>query len=355
MDKKDKSRYAYHYKGSFHLHSNYSDGTGTFKEIAMSAKKAGLDFVIVTDHRTLQPLRDGLSGYINDILILVGYEIGDENDKNHLIALNLKKEVPRNISPLKYVKEVSDNGGIGIIAHPYDSGTNIPQFKSHEWNQWDTQEFDGIEIWNYMMQWLNGLSQTNKLFRFLLPDIRVSRPSTEAISLWDELNQKRKVFGIFATDNHGFPIKFLKRELKVFPYTNLFNTLRVHTLLSEPLSKDHVVAQKQIIEAIRDHRFYNSDHRRGDANEFEFNYISPESKTSKYFPAGSVVNLSKGCFIEVKVPKKANISIFKIGKLCKKFYNSHAITYEVESPGNYRVECRRYGHIWIMSNNIYIR
>jgi len=355
MDKKDKSRYAYHYKGSFHLHSNYSDGSGTFKEITMSAKKAGLDFVIVTDHRTLQPLRDGLSGYINDILILVGYEIGDENDKNHLIALNLKKEVPRNISPLKYVKEVSDNGGIGIIAHPYDSGTNIPQFKSHEWNQWDTQEFDGIEIWNYMMQWLNGLSQTNKLFRFLLPDIRVSRPSTEAISLWDELNQKRKVFGIFATDNHGFPIRFMNKERKIFPYINLFNTLRIHVQLSEPLSPDGNIAQEQVIKAIREHRFYNSDLRHGDANGFEFNLIHPRSNGSEYFPVGSTVIFSDDCYIQVRAPKKSDIKIYKDGKLLKSHLFSLAVSYRVQSPGTYRVECRRYGHIWIMSNNIYIR
>ncbi|MCL5986731.1 MAG: PHP domain-containing protein [Actinobacteria bacterium] len=355
MDKKDKSSYIHHYKGSFHLHSNYSDGTGTFKEIAMSAKKAGLDFLIVTDHGTLQPLRDGLSGYLDDILVLVGYEIGDEGDKNHLIALDLKKEVTRNIPPLEYVKEVSENGGIGIIAHPYDSGTNFPQFKSHEWNQWNAQEFDGIEIWNYMAQWLSGLSQANKLFRFLFPDIRVNRPSDKTTLLWDELNRKRKVFGIFATDNHGFPARFMKKEIKIFPYTNLFNTLRVHILLNEPLSQDSAIAQKQVIEAIREHRFYNSDFRHGDANGFEFYLACPESNSPRYLPSGSRANFSNDYFIEARAPKKAAICVLKNGKIYKKYRHSKNIIFKVGSPGNYRIECRRHGHIWIMSNNIYIK
>ena len=354
MDKRDEASRAYHYRGSFHLHSNYSDGTGTFKEIAMSAKKAGLDFLIVTDHRTLQPLRDGLSGYIDDVLILVGYEIGDERDKNHLIALDLKKEVPRNTPPLEYVKAVSKDGGIGIIAHPYDSGTNIPQFKSHEWDNWDVKDFDGIEIWNYMMQWLNGLSPANKLFRFLFPNLRVSRPSGKAVSLWDELNRERKVFGIFATDNHGYPVRFMNKELKIFPYVNLFKTLRIHVLLSEPLSPDGGIAQAQVNKAIREHRFYNSDFRHGDAYGFEFNLICPGQNGSDHSPVGSTVIFSDGCSIQVRAPKTSGIKIFREGKLLKNYPFSRTVNYRVESPGIYRVECHRYGRIWIMSNNIYI-
>ena len=216
MQTKNKNSPLYCYKGSFHLHSNYSDGTCTFKEIAVSAKKAGLDFVIITDHGTLQPLRDGLNGYLDNILILVGYEINDEKDKNHLIALDLRKEVPRNITPQEYVNEVRKSGGIGIIAHPNDTGIKMPNFKSHEWTEWDIFDYDGIEIWNYMMHWLSGLSNINKLFRFFFPNIVVNKPAREILTLWDELNKNRKVFGIFATDNHGFIVRFMNKERKIF-------------------------------------------------------------------------------------------------------------------------------------------
>jgi hypothetical protein len=37
-------------KGAYHIHSARSDGTGTIDEIAAAAARAGLQFVILTDH-----------------------------------------------------------------------------------------------------------------------------------------------------------------------------------------------------------------------------------------------------------------------------------------------------------------
>ena len=36
--------------GNLHIHSLFSDGAGTVPEIARSAKKANLDFIILNDH-----------------------------------------------------------------------------------------------------------------------------------------------------------------------------------------------------------------------------------------------------------------------------------------------------------------
>jgi hypothetical protein len=40
----------YEYAGNLHMHTPFSDGMGTYDEIASAALRAGLDFVIVTDH-----------------------------------------------------------------------------------------------------------------------------------------------------------------------------------------------------------------------------------------------------------------------------------------------------------------
>ena len=37
-------------KGAYHVHSERSDGTGTSDDIAAAAARAGLQFVILTDH-----------------------------------------------------------------------------------------------------------------------------------------------------------------------------------------------------------------------------------------------------------------------------------------------------------------
>jgi predicted metal-dependent phosphoesterase TrpH len=45
---------------NLHMHTRYSDGTGTHKDIAHAAIKTGLDAVIVTDHNVLV---QGVEGY----------------------------------------------------------------------------------------------------------------------------------------------------------------------------------------------------------------------------------------------------------------------------------------------------
>ena len=45
---------------NLHMHTTYSDGSGTHQEIAEAALEAGLDVVIVTDHNVLV---QGLEGY----------------------------------------------------------------------------------------------------------------------------------------------------------------------------------------------------------------------------------------------------------------------------------------------------
>ena len=45
------------YRGDLHIHSVYSDGTGTVGEIKAYADQAGLDFIFITDHRTVNQKR----------------------------------------------------------------------------------------------------------------------------------------------------------------------------------------------------------------------------------------------------------------------------------------------------------
>src|SRR4051794_3382830 len=55
-----------------HLHSTFSDGTGTVPEIVAAGARAGVDVVMLTDHNT----RAGASfeGWHESVLLLVGEE-----------------------------------------------------------------------------------------------------------------------------------------------------------------------------------------------------------------------------------------------------------------------------------------
>ena len=82
---------------NLHMHTRYSDGSGTHKDIAQAAMQAGLDAIIVTDHNVLV---QGVEGYYrsgpNRVLLLVGQEVHDQArdpQKNHLMVFNANRDV----------------------------------------------------------------------------------------------------------------------------------------------------------------------------------------------------------------------------------------------------------------------
>ena len=74
--------------GAIHLHTTYSDGGITIKELINAAKTVGLNFIIVTDHMTLRGLDEGYEGLTDNLCVLVGYEHHDPH-KNHYLALGV--------------------------------------------------------------------------------------------------------------------------------------------------------------------------------------------------------------------------------------------------------------------------
>ena len=81
------------YVGIIHIHSTYSDGSQTIQEIAKIAQDLSLDFLMFTDHNTLQAKRDQIEGWHSGVLVIIGYEMNDENDLNHYLIFNLNQEL----------------------------------------------------------------------------------------------------------------------------------------------------------------------------------------------------------------------------------------------------------------------
>ena len=53
----------YEYLGNMHIHSTYSDGSLDIEAIAARASRAGLNFIIISDHYTLEGLYQNKEGY----------------------------------------------------------------------------------------------------------------------------------------------------------------------------------------------------------------------------------------------------------------------------------------------------
>ncbi|HVP35987.1 MAG TPA: hypothetical protein VMT04_03230 [Terriglobales bacterium] len=335
--------------GAIHIHSSDSDGTKSVPEIAKIGDRMGLDFLIFSDHMTLKSYQAGLEGLYGKTLAIIGYEIHDKENKNHYLALNLKETLPFGLTPLEYVRKVKEKGGIGIIAHPDEIRKDLPKYPAYPWAEWNAQEFNGIEIWNQMSEWMEKLTRFNQVKMLFSPRKSLDSPTERILSKWDELNLKRKICGIGAVDAHAHPYKLGPLKLTIFPYEVQFKSIRTHLILDEPLSSDFEKGKAQIFSALLNCNVFASNYRRGEAKGFLF--FAEGKRCSARM--GEEIHLEESPELFIKTPDKAEIRLIHNGRLIIKIKGKE-LAYRPEEKGIYRVEAFKGDKGWIFSNHIRI-
>jgi predicted metal-dependent phosphoesterase TrpH len=115
-------------KLDMHIHSKYSDdGLGTPNEIIKSLQNKGINGMSITDHNTLKGSLNALSIAPKDFLVITGMEISTKD--GHLLAYNIKKEIPKNLPVEETVDKIIDSGGIAVPPHLYRNMSGIKEKK----------------------------------------------------------------------------------------------------------------------------------------------------------------------------------------------------------------------------------
>lgn len=353
----------FEYSGAIHIHSVFSDGSGEVEDIAKFASEVGLDFIILTDHNTLRALNEGYEKFYNNTLLLVGCEINDKENKNHYLALGIDKTFSTRLPAKEYVKLVRKAGGIGFIAHPNEKRNSMKEHPPYPWTDWDVQDFNGIEIWNHMSEWMENLNDQNK-YQFLMHPLKsINSPDKVTLKKWDELNQTRKVVGIGGVDAHAHKINLLGFfELEVFPYKVLFKSIRTHILLEDKLEIDNNpenirISKQKIIDALAYGRAFISNYYHGDATGFRF---FAEDGNKIYQMGDEVILNNNKIKLRVLLPETALIKLIRNGELFDSVENYEA-EFIINEKGNYRIEVYwksipsgNDNKAWIFSNHIRI-
>lgn len=344
----------FEYIGAIHIHSKFSDGSGDVKEIAQIADESGLDFAILTDHNTLRALKEGYEGWYGKTLLLVGCELNDKENKNHLIALGIDNTISTRLPAAEIVKRVAEADGLGFIAHPNEKRSSMKEHPPYPWTEWNISNFTGIEIWNHMSEWMEGLTEENKYQYFIHPLKSIKSPLPETLQLWDKLNLERKVVGIGGIDAHAHKVNLLGFiEVEVFPYKVLFKSIRTHVLSSQKIEKNRNQkefhkAKNIILDALRNGRCFVSNFYHGDASGFRF--FAEDGK--KIHQMGDDVPLSKKLKLKVLLPStSASIRLIRNGKLYDTIKNIDA-EFNIKEKGIYRIEVFVNQNAWIFSNHI---
>jgi hypothetical protein len=342
------------YIGAVHIHSRYSDGTGDFPEIVRAASEVGLDFLMFSDHNTLRPKQDGWEGWRDNVMVLIGYEINDRQDRNHYLAYGLDKTVGVRITAHEYVRRVRERGGIGFIAHPDEKRNSMPEHPPYPWHEWDVTDFDGLEIWNHMSEWMEGLTDENKFQRFIHPLKSITSPPERTLRRWDDLARTRRVVGIGGTDAHAHKADVMGFfDVEVFPYKVMFKSVHTHVLLDEPVRRgdaDAFEADKwRIYEALRAGRCFVANSYQADPRGFAFHATSADETLQQgdfaVFPGKGKIAL------HVELPQQARLRFICNGEPFKEIAARESIL-SVPHAGAWRVEAWLEDKGWIFSNHI---
>ncbi len=344
------------YVGSIHMHSTFSDGSGEVPDIAGFANEVGLDFIILTDHNTLRALEEGYEKWYDNTLCLVGCEINDKENKNHYLALDVKETYSTRMTAKNYVRKVKEAGGLGFIAHPHEDRNNMKEHPPYPWEEWNTDDFTGIEIWNHMSEWMENLTEKNKYQSFLHPLRSIVSPSDETLRVWDELNLKRKVVGIGGSDAHAHKQNlFGFFEVEIFPYKVLFKAIRTHILLQEELKRDNSDknienSKKALYSALKNGNCFFANDYHADSKGFRF-FAEAEGKTVQM---GDSIPLTDKISLKATLPDQtAKIRFLKNGEIVKSV-EAKTAEFNVKEKGAYRVEVYFFNKAWVYSNHIRI-
>ena len=348
-------------RGAIHVHSLRSDGTADVGTIAAAAARAGLDFVILTDHGDATRPPDPPQ-YFEGVLCIDAVEVS--TDEGHVVALGL----PRAPYPLggearDVLEDISRLGGFSIAAHPESPRPGL------RWSDRDS-ELGGLEWLNADSEWRDesiwSLARALLTYPIRGTETLVSlldRP-TGTLERWDGLTQRRRVVAVAGTDAHA-RIGFRSigepydsgRSLHVPSYERMFQVF-TNALPDITLSGDAAADAQRVLAAIRDGHVYSTIDGLGGATAMSFTAVSGTvtAVAGDALPLDGPVTLR----VDVQGPDTTRIDVLKDGRLLQTstgmqlelVVDATAAVYRVEvvlpaSPGDPPVP-------WIVSNPIYV-
>ncbi len=395
------------YAGVIHIHTTYSDGSATYEEIADIADSMGLDFVIPTDHNTVQPLRDYPNGVQGKTLVIPSVEISTNNSQGHFIVIGDSIPlVPRNgITSGEVFIHSLEKGNLVYLAHVYHPrkkldwdnwrlGNSIRyaesdtfhtvmhsnlNFLSHfyrftkvrNWENWDIGNFNGFEFYNFDEHWRDNISlrYCNRIFGVLIMsrfrddtfNYILTFPEKE-MNMFDQLSLRRKVVGIGSLDAHS-KLKITKKHFLRYPaYDDMFKLVQTYIVTRERFNGTYDHDKKLILHALRDGNTFVGFAGLQNPTGFHMTVSTEDTLVTM----GESILLEDTVDLNIRIPSKNSIMIqlIKNGLIVEERRNENEIDVRLNDPGIYRVQVFQLRTMlpfgqkrmlpWILTNPIYV-
>jgi hypothetical protein len=348
-------------RGAIHVHTGRSDGTAEVGEIAAAAARAGLDFVVFTDHGDATRKPD-TPQYREGVLCIDAVEISTAN--GHVLALGLPPApYPLAGEARDVIEDIARLGGFAIAAHP---GSARPDL---QWSNWDVP-LGGLEWLNTDSEWRDESAWWLARALFTYPirksETLVSLLDRPAATLrqWDELTKRRRVVAIAGADAHArIGVRSLgepydnRSSLHVPSYEQIFRAFS-NALPGAAFSGDAAADAQAVLAAIRAGHVYSTIDGLGGPAGMSFTATSGTATAAAgdVLPLGGPVTLR----IAMQAPEGARMEIVKDGGVLETRTGTDVEHVVDAVPAVYRVEILLPAAPgeppvpWMVSNPIYV-
>jgi hypothetical protein len=104
-----------------HCHTTSSDGMVTPAQLVDAAVRAHLDLIAVTDHDTMESVKETQRrGESVGLTVVAGQEVTTRGPaQTHMLGWFLEKPIKRGMSTEDTVAAIHDQGGLAIVPHPF--------------------------------------------------------------------------------------------------------------------------------------------------------------------------------------------------------------------------------------------
>jgi hypothetical protein len=334
--------------GAVHVHTSLSDGGGTPLDVVDAARKAGLTFVVITDHNNLDAKPH--EGYRDGVLVIVGSELS--TTAGHLLALGIPDPGFRFSGDASDgIADIRDLGGHAFAAHPTSTREDF------RWSGWDLPGPWGIELLNGDSQWrAAGVPRLLRLaatYPFNAPYAlagSLTNPA-DALARWDTMLAVRPVAGLMGADAHQRAPLTRKIAIPFPSYSSVFRLARNHVLLDKPLSGDPAADSKAIVDALSRGRSYVGVDALAPAGGVSFIAESGARRGTMGDTMAPAADLK--LTVGGQMPRGARVVILKDGRPLAEGRDT-ASTAAGVGPGVYRAETRLDGWDvpWVLTNPI---
>ncbi|MFZ2957447.1 MAG: CehA/McbA family metallohydrolase [Candidatus Ozemobacteraceae bacterium] len=269
-------------KANLHVHTTFSDGSRSVGDILTDPGRRGLDILGITDHETMKAAT--WAGMHEGVLVFPGIEL--HNLRNHLLVYGVPESalVSDEDRPQRAIDAVIAAGGASFIAHPHDRDCPMmPAFCACPWTEMNVTGFDGIEIWNFMSRWkAEARDMESAMERIKDPIHTFPGPEIETMRLWDTWSRTRKVVAVGGSDAHGHNFMHQGRNIEVFPYWFMLNSINTHIQLDDPLPRgNYAEAARRVLAALKTGASFVAHDNLMDAQGFDFRAELPRNRMAQ--------------------------------------------------------------------------